>query len=603
MAEQVYIKTAPVYGTSNIRIGLLYNLPGAVQAASLFPNYRLPTNTDATNLRNYVGSGIEGANKLSRNNTGLTISAWHPNYNTGTNTTGFTAMAAGTKDVWGATHIDITSVYILWCQGGYFMQINPQTGVYLNSNWARFGYSVRLMRDLTTDESQYSDGTIIGSEIGLSGDIYNIIKIGNQGWFLQNMNEISGSTQVNWGTVFSDTLPNYGVPSQYRYDTYNQLWTSQMINPGGWSPITNVWTKVSGVWKPDKIPYVKVSGVWKPCKPSIVPNLVSCGYAGKNGISTADYIPFYTIINNDTDWTDISVGFYHGLGLKNGDLYGWGGNNYGESQSTTTFPTRIGSFTDWSFIAGGRYRSFAIREGKLYGFGYAGWYQFGHNTDLPNVTQLGSATDHSYVATGMYHTLVIRSGYLYATGYNQYGYLGTGDTNYSMGFIQIGSYSDWTHVAAGYSHSLGIRAGKLYGWGRNNVGQNGTGADTYTPTQIGTYEDWTYVSSRWDVCFAIRAGKLYGWGDNSSGANGTGEQRSTPTQIGTAEDWTTCSAGSIGGSAIRDGFLYTWGSYSANSVSPQWTNASYPVQWGTSDRWIKCSMGEFLSGAIKHNNI
>ena len=81
------------------------------------------------------------------------------------------------------------------------------------------------------------------------------------------------------------------------------------------------------------------------------------------------------------------MGPYHSLAIsKEGQLYTWGRNYYGElghgtsgTKNNKNIPTRIGTATNWKSIAAGGEHSLAINEaGELYAWGLN---DFGHLGD------------------------------------------------------------------------------------------------------------------------------------------------------------------------------------------------------------------------------
>ena len=161
----------------------------------------------------------------------------------------------------------------------------------------------------------------------------------------------------------------------------------------------------------------------------------------------------------------------HNLAINpDGELYAWGGNNYGELGDGTTTdqssPVRIGTSTNWKSIATGGYHSLAINEdGELYAWG-----------NRP--VRIGT-DDTSWVSvtTGSFHSLAINSdGELYAWGGNNAGQLGDGTRGRKNRPVRIGTSTNWVSVTAGKYHSLAINAdGELYAWGNNNGRQLGLG--------------------------------------------------------------------------------------------------------------------------------
>lgn len=116
--------------------------------------------------------------------------------------------------------------------------------------------------------------------------------------------------------------------------------------------------------------YVKVSGNYD--KVSL--HTISDGYMGGENL-------FY-YSDPDTGWQDVSAGNYHSLAIKNGKLYSFGHNTFGQlgnnSNQQSLLPVRIGSKSDWVKVRAGNYHSLAIdSSGSLWSFGANNYGQLG----------------------------------------------------------------------------------------------------------------------------------------------------------------------------------------------------------------------------------
>ena len=278
------------------------------------------------------------------------------------------------------------------------------------------------------------------------------------------------------------------------------------------------------------------------------------GLASGNGLGTQAYeIANYPIpIGLDNGWQTISAKESHCLGIKDGKLYAWGYNAYGQlGDGTTTYrggPVQIGSYSDWTAVSAGFLNSLGIRDGKL--------YQWGDRNGKQSPFQIGTNSDWTDISAGYSLFFGIRQNRLYQWG--------------TSNFIptQLTSISTWQKIDSSWDHYLGIAGGKLYSWGWNNIGQLGRNVSLFDfiPGQIGTESDWTYISAngqnlRLGSSYAIRDGKLYAWGQNSFGQLGIGNttNQSTPQQVGSNSDWTKIAAGPRQAIGIRNNNIFTWG--------------------------------------------
>ncbi|MFT4245492.1 MAG: hypothetical protein QM571_03085, partial [Micrococcaceae bacterium] len=286
--------------------------------------------------------------------------------------------------------------------------------------------------------------------------------------------------------------------------------------------------------------------------------------------------------SGSTGWSAIAAGLYHSLGIKNGQLYAWGYNYNGQLGTTTNSgttnpnPTPIlldSGNTGWTAIAAGFNHSLGIKNGVLYAWGVNQYGQLGTTTNSGTTTANSTPikidsgnTGWSAIAVGQVHSLGIKSGVLYAWGSNSYGQLGT-TTNSGVGTanptpIKIDSGSTgWTAIAGGQYHSLGIKSGVLYAWGRNNYGQlgtttnSGTGTANPTPIKIDSGStSWTSIAGGQAHSLGIKNSTLYAWGLDSYGQLGNSTSNSTPNstpiKIG-SDTWTKIAAGAYHSLGIR----------------------------------------------------
>jgi alpha-tubulin suppressor-like RCC1 family protein len=75
-----------------------------------------------------------------------------------------------------------------------------------------------------------------------------------------------------------------------------------------------------------------------------------------------------SVIGGFTNWCQVSVGYDHAVAVRtNGTAWAWGFNNYGRlGDGTATFKSSpvsvIGGFTDWSQISAGGFHTIGLRS-------------------------------------------------------------------------------------------------------------------------------------------------------------------------------------------------------------------------------------------------
>jgi len=290
------------------------------------------------------------------------------------------------------------------------------------------------------------------------------------------------------------------------------------------------------------------------------------------------------VVGGFTDWTQVSAGASHSLGVRaNGTLYSWGLNSSGQLGDNNTRirnspVTIVGGFTDWVKISASNFRSLGIRSnGTIWTWGPANYGNLGNNSGLDRsspVSVVGGFTDWIQASVGDRHSLAVRAnGTLWSWGGGGNGRLGDNTiVNKSSPVSVVGGFTDWFQASCspGAAHSLGIRGtGILYSWGSNTFGTLGdnTTVSKSSPVLVaGGFTDWAQVSAGASHSLGVRAnGTLWAWGYGNRGQLGDSTiiNKSSPVSVvGGFTNWTQASAGGIGFSlGLRaNGTLYSWGS-------------------------------------------
>jgi alpha-tubulin suppressor-like RCC1 family protein len=229
-----------------------------------------------------------------------------------------------------------------------------------------------------------------------------------------------------------------------------------------------------------------------------------------------------SVIGGFIDWTQLSGGILFSLGVRaNGTIWGWGSNSNGTlGDGTSTYRlspvSTVGGFTDWTQVSAGSAHALGLRaNGTAWGWGQGAAGQLGNNSSTNRsspVSVIGGFTDWVQVSTNTKSqtSLGLRAtGSAWAWGYNNLGQIGDNTTvNKSSPVSVVGGFTDWVQVSGGEFHTLGIRTnGTAWAWGNNTHGQLGSGTtvNMSSPVSvIGGFTDWVQVSAGSNNSLAIR---------------------------------------------------------------------------------------------------
>ena len=288
-----------------------------------------------------------------------------------------------------------------------------------------------------------------------------------------------------------------------------------------------------------------------------------------------------SLINAQYEFAAVSLGTDHSAAItRDGKLYTWGANDYGQLGDGTTTQRNIPTYImdNVASINMGDYHSAAItKDGKLYTWGRNDEGQVGDGTRYNRYSPRHVMSNVASVELGFEHSAAItKDGNLYVWGYNINGQLGDGTTTRSTKpkFLM----SNVASVSLGLYHSAAIKKdGKLYIWGLNSSGQLGDGTTTKRTTPKYIMSNVASISmGDYHSAAVTKDGKLYTWGDNYLGqlGDGTTTQRNSPTHI--MSSIASVSLGGYFASAVtKNGELYLWGSNTAGKIG----NGSTQVQY------------------------
>jgi hypothetical protein len=210
------------------------------------------------------------------------------------------------------------------------------------------------------------------------------------------------------------------------------------------------------------------------------------------------------VIGMESGVTDVSLGHSTACAIKNGAAYCWGENYAGEIGNGTTIssnipvaiPTLSSGVTDISINYGGYGEQgdsgYAIKDGGLYVWGQNDWGQLGDGTTVDKLipTLLTSfSSGVSQVAAGGIETCLLQNGDVYCFGLNTNGQVGITADNLVYTPRKIsGITGEVIQVSAGSRRGCATTKDKVYCWGYNedNVINSTNTNDQPVPTVVYT---------------------------------------------------------------------------------------------------------------------
>jgi alpha-tubulin suppressor-like RCC1 family protein len=253
--------------------------------------------------------------------------------------------------------------------------------------------------------------------------------------------------------------------------------------------------------------------------------------------------------NTGTDFDKVSLANQHGVVIKtDGTLWSWGANSDGQlGNNGILFRSKLTQeytkSTSWDSVSTGVDFTIALKkDGSLWGWGKNEYGQIGNTlyNELRTPHQEDTnATDWAMISAGANHSAAIKKdGTLWSWGLNDSGQLGTGDTSSLKGARQeVTASQEWVNIELGYDHTLALKAdGTLWSWGGNYYGQLGLGdtSNQDIPQQIGNSNKWVSISAGKYFSLASDSdGKLWAWGYNANAQLGidTNEDKLEPTEV------------------------------------------------------------------------
>ncbi len=276
----------------------------------------------------------------------------------------------------------------------------------------------------------------------------------------------------------------------------------------------------------------------------------------------------------------VAAGDDHCLALKNGTVYAWGRNTYGQlgtgSFDATNARVAVPGLNGITQVVSGQSHSLAVASnGDLYGWGYNNYGQLGNNSTQNLNVPSRILTNVTAVAAGNSHTLALKGdGTVWSWGDNSYGQLGNGTKTTSYNPVPVSNLSGIVAITAGSYHSLALKNdGTIWAWGSNMNGKLGINSteESPIPKQVHILTDAIAIAGGGSHSLAVKSdGTVWGWGYNNYQQITTNTSKSSypePVLISGLSGIIKVAAGEYHSLALRnDGTVWSWGSNGSDQL-------------------------------------
>jgi alpha-tubulin suppressor-like RCC1 family protein len=313
-----------------------------------------------------------------------------------------------------------------------------------------------------------------------------------------------------------------------------------------------------------------------------------------------------------TDIVKISVSYegYVAALDKNGDVYTWGINTWGNLGDGTTvrnsLPAKVANLPKITDISTSYRTTYVVdEEGNVYGFGDNGYGQIGNNTTTQSsvpVKVIGHMKNVVQIGNGANQNTVLKSnGEVWSWGYNANGELGDGTTANKAYPVHTEKINDaaileniiYIHSASNTVHAI-TTDNTVLGWGYSTTyGAVGDAATTNRTLPVLVKNVGNVVAEdgqnvlrdiveikgiQYAIIARNKQGDVFTWGNNANGelGDGTTTHKTYPTLMNTSI--VTNGALTIGNGTIyqfvvsNNGEIYGTGSNSNNQLTEKITS-------------------------------
>lgn len=277
-------------------------------------------------------------------------------------------------------------------------------------------------------------------------------------------------------------------------------------------------------------------------------------------------LPMVARAEEKTGLPIVAAGDDHSLCVdKDGNLYAWGSNIYGqlgtETYEETVSPGRTLPGKKIAAVAAGSRHSLALTvDGELYACGdgiITPAVEGSENIGGWKLVMIGVKS----ISAGSMHSLALmENGDVYAFGKNSGGALGDGTKTERAKPVKV--MTGAKAVEAGGNASFAVKSnGDLYAWGYGKYGALGTGSTANALKPVRVMRSAASVSTSGRHTLIVKTdGSLYGCGQNDFGQLGSDKGGTVKTPVRMAKNISSASAGWYGSLAISEsGVLYGCG--------------------------------------------
>lgn len=420
------------------------------------------------------------------------------------------------------------------------------------------------------------------------------------------------------GKVFKSTSGNFAsnllsnVDVKAKFDAYpsrgvggqNSYVFSRTFQPGSTSPVSNT----NGSFYPGTTGFV---GVEFKIEGNVHYGWLELDYSNSSALKIKSFayedVPNKKITTNEFYGNDIAAGQEHTIVIDEYVDLVTGSNDHGQLGKQKTMPEfeSLGR-SDLITVKAGLNHSVALDSGgNVWTWGNNDFGQLGTgDTNQRNEPFNIGITGVREIAVGAHHTLALADeGKVYAWGRNVNGQLGTGDTNDSISPIVAFTNGNIHKLEAGYDHSALIHYdGTLEVWGSNGYGQLGDNSLTNStvPVTIPGIKVEEVACGGFHT-LAVSSGNLYAWGRNDKGQLGSGNYQlyKTPTLVDNSGDWREVRAGALHSLAQNNtDAIFSFGDNSKGQLGlGDLINRNVPTQINSFTEVLGFGAGAFHSAA------